>query len=419
MNKKAMLLSTLALSFAPVVSAQADEVMKDWTPRSVEEIKADMMRSENKQSYTVKYGDTLSTIAEAFDLDLNVLANINKIANVNLIYPDTVLTITSNEKNEITGVEIQTPATAPVSEQVTAKADLDTNQVVVNDQAVVVEDMTKPVEEVTASMPATETAAPVVETPAPAEMKEEQPEAAQPEVAPTATEAAPSAPQMDAAAPAVENESAAVETSAPAEATPASEEMKEEQPVEATQPATTPAVTEEAPSAPQMDVAAPAVEMSEPAVASEPATVATPEVAQPAPAQSTYAAPAATDYAGIAAANPENAGLQPQTAAFKEEVASAYGITSFSLYRPGSGDDHGKGLAVDFMVGNNSALGDQVADYAINNIGSKDISYIIWKQRFYAPYDSIYGPANTWNPMPDRGGVTANHFDHVHVSMNP
>ncbi|MDS5742304.1 peptidoglycan-binding protein LysM, partial [Streptococcus pneumoniae] len=46
------------------------------------------------------------------------------------------------------------------------------------------------------------------------------------------------------------------------------------------------------------------------------------------------------------------------------------------------------------------------------------ISYIIWKQRFYAPFDSKYGPANTWNPMPDRGSVTENHYDHVHVSMN-
>ncbi len=38
--------------------------------------------------------------------------------------------------------------------------------------------------------------------------------------------------------------------------------------------------------------------------------------------------------------------------------------------------------------------------------------------RFYAPFDSKYGPANTWNPMPDRGSVTENHYDHVHVSMN-
>ncbi|MFV8214665.1 peptidoglycan-binding protein LysM, partial [Streptococcus pluranimalium] len=125
----------------------------------------------------------------------------------------------------------------------------------------------------------------------------------------------------------------------------------------------------------------------------------------------------ATQSATSASTNAANAGLQPQVAAYKEEVASRFGITSFSLYRPGS-DDHGKGLAVDFMVPVSSSLGDQVAQDAINNMSSRGISYVIWKQRFYAPYNSIYGPAYTWNPMPDRGGVTANHYDHVHVSFN-
>lgn len=132
----------------------------------------------------------------------------------------------------------------------------------------------------------------------------------------------------------------------------------------------------------------------------------------------TYAAPAAPDYAGLAVAKSENAGLQPQTAAFKEEIANLFGITSFSGYRPGDSGDHGKGLAIDFMVPESSELGDKIAEYAIQNMVSRGISYIIWKQRFYAPFDSKYGPANTWNPMPDRGSVTENHYDHVHVSMN-
>ena len=132
----------------------------------------------------------------------------------------------------------------------------------------------------------------------------------------------------------------------------------------------------------------------------------------------TYAASAAPDYAGLAVAKSENAGLQPQTAAFKEEIANLFGITPFSGYRPGDSGDHGKGLAIDFMVPESSGLGDKIAEYAIQNMASRGISYIIWKQRFYAPFDSKYGPANTWNPMPDRGSVTENHYDHVHISMN-
>ena len=144
-----------------------------------------------------------------------------------------------------------------------------------------------------------------------------------------------------------------------------------------------------------------------------------PAQTQPAQDQTTQEQPASTDYAARAAANPANQGLQPKAAEYKEEVADKFGVTNFSLYRPGSNDDHGKGLAVDFVVNDNTELGDQIANYAISDMESNDINYVIWKQRFYANYDSYYGPANTWNLMPDRGGDTANHYDHVHVSFNP
>ena len=70
------------------------------------------------------------------------------------------------------------------------------------------------------------------------------------------------------------------------------------------------------------------------------------------------------------------------------------------------------------MVPTSSQLGDQVAQYAIDNMDRAGISYVIWKQQFYMPVNNIYGPANTWNQMPDRGGDTANHYDHVHISFN-
>ena len=71
----------------------------------------------------------------------------------------------------------------------------------------------------------------------------------------------------------------------------------------------------------------------------------------------TYNAPAVTDAASVTTNNPANEGLQPQTAALKEEIAAKYGITEFSLYRPGDSGDHGKGLAADFIVGDNTELG--------------------------------------------------------------
>ena len=115
---------------------------------------------------------------------------------------------------------------------------------------------------------------------------------------------------------------------------------------------------------------------------------------------------------------PTDPHLQPQAEAFRQEIAAKFGITNIGGYREGDPEDHGKGLAVDVMVPTSSELGDQVAQYAIDNMARAGISYIIWKQQFYMPVDNIYGPANTWNQMPDRGGDTANHYDHVHISFN-
>ena len=377
MKKRIILVSTVALSIAPALAAQAEEVV--WSPRAVEQIQNDVAKSENKTSYTIKYGDTLSTIAEALGVDLNVLANLNKITNIDLIFPDTVLTTIVNEQEEVTGVEVYTPEEVG-SDVASATADLKTNQVVVDDQTVQVEDLTKPVAE-------TET---VVETTPQADVE------AEAEVTPAVA--------AEVAAPVEETVPAATTEAAPVTEAPVVEETT-------VQPVTETTTVAEEPVAETTTVAEPATTEAEP--------VTTTYQAEPSQASSpTYAAPAAPDYATIAATKSENAGLQPQTAAFKEEVAKLYGITSFSGYRPGDPGDHGKGLAIDFMVPVSSALGDQVAEYAIQNMASRGISYVIWKQRFYAPFPSKYGPAYTWNPMPDRGSVTENHYDHVHVSMN-
>lgn len=376
MKKRIILASTVALSLAPTLATQAEEIV--WSPRTVEQIQNDVAKSENKTSYTIKYGDTLSTIAEALGVDLNVLANLNKITNIDLIFPETVLTTTVNENEEVTEVEVYTPQEVG-SDVASATADLTTNQVTVDEQTVQVEDLTQPVEETEAvaettvsSEATTEAAAPVVE---------ETTTVAEPTttVEETTTVAEPTTT--------VEEKTTVAEPTTTVEETTTTVE-------ETTTEATTEAVTEAQ--------SAPATYQAEPSQG----------------ASATYTAPAAPDYATIAATKSENAGLQPQTAAFKEEVANLFGITSFSGYRPGDPGDHGKGLAIDFMVPVSSALGDQIADYAIQNMASRGINYIIWKQRFYAPYDSKYGPAYTWNPMPDRGSVTENHYDHVHVSMN-
>lgn len=120
-------------------------------------------------------------------------------------------------------------------------------------------------------------------------------------------------------------------------------------------------------------------------------------------------------------ADPAMNGLTLHTKKMKVALAKKFGITSFSLFRAGdddgTGHGHNSGMAVDFMVPVNSAQGDQLAEYLTKHMDELGVYYIIWKQRFYMPQQNIYGPANTWNIMPNRGGVTANHYDHVHVSF--
>ena len=363
-NTKALIASTVALAVIPFTKATA-ETLEDWVARSVDEIKHDIQQSgENQQTYTIKYGDTLSSIAEALGIDVHVLANLNNISNMDLIYPGTVLKTTVNDQKEVTSVEIQTPQ-AGSTDATVASADLTTNQVTVDDQTVAVNDLSKPVNEDNKAVPVAPAAeAPVVEVPA-----AETP--AQPAV--------PETPNYGAPAVNVEIQN---QEAAPA-AAPQSAPAAEVAPVE------TPAPAEEAPAA-------------QPAAVE---TAAAPEV-QPV---------ASTPTSGNTI--PTDPNLQPQAEAFRQEIAAKFGITNIGGYRAGDPDDHGKGLAVDVMVPTSSQLGDQVAQYAIDNMDRAGISYVIWKQQFYMPVDNIYGPANTWNQMPDRGGDTANHYDHVHISF--
>ncbi|WP_438696274.1 LysM peptidoglycan-binding domain-containing protein [Streptococcus suis] len=381
-NKKMLYTSSLALSLFSTGMISTNVLAIEWAPRTVSEISPEIVQEEGKMTYTVQYGDTLSAIASAMNIDMDLLAKINQIADVNLIFPDTVLTTTVDQNNQVTQVEIEAPVQGNTNETVQATVDLTTNQVTVEDTVVPLDQISS----VTDSAPAEEVVEqPVVE--APVEEVVEQP------VVEAPVEEVVEQPVVEAPVEEVVEQPVA---EAPVEEVV--EQPVVEAPVEevAEQPVVEAPVEEV--------VEQPVVEAPVEEVVEQP-VVETPQVT----ALSTTTTTSTSAY---------DVGLQPQVAAFRAEVANAFGITSFSGYRPGDSGDHGKGLAIDFMVPESSALGDQVAAYAVANLASKNINYIIWKQRFYAPYDSIYGPAYTWNLMPDRGSITENHYDHVHVSFN-
>ena len=413
-NKKVLYTSSLALSLFATGITAPNVFALDWTPRSVSEISQEIEDKGGKLTYTVKYGDTLSAIAEAMNIDLDILAQVNQIADVNLIFPDTVLTTTVDQNHQVTQIEIQAPVQEEADENtVQATVDIAANEITVDDTVIPLESTDAPsssasITEVSVETPVEE--APVTEVPVETPLEE------------TPVEEVP-VTEVSVETPVEEAPVTEVPVETPLEETPLEETPVEEVPVTEVSVET---LVEEAPvtEGPAETPVEEALVTEVPAeTLVEEAPVAEVNSVEAAPVTPTPAASTATTVATVSTTSSSttssyDVGLQPQVAAFRAEVANAFGITSFSGYRAGDTGDHGKGLAIDFMVPQSSALGDQVAAYAAANLASKNISYIIWKQRFYSPYASIYGPAYTWNLMPDRGSITENHYDHVHVSFN-
>jgi hypothetical protein len=104
-------------------------------------------------------------------------------------------------------------------------------------------------------------------------------------------------------------------------------------------------------------------------------------------------------------------GLQPNTVKLYRAVCAAFPAVTAWGGRSGSGGDHGAGRALDIM--STGSLRDAIADYVRAHASEFGVSYVIRAQHIWSVQRSSEG----WRLMPDRGSVTANHYDHVHVSL--
>lgn len=86
-------------------------------------------------------------------------------------------------------------------------------------------------------------------------------------------------------------------------------------------------------------------------------------------------------------------------------------ITSYGGWAPRG--EHASGKAIDIMTSDVS-LGTAIADYLQAHASELDLYDIIWRQHIWTPVRASEG----WRSMSDRGSETANHFDHLHVSVN-
>ena len=134
-------------------------------------------------------------------------------------------------------------------------------------------------------------------------------------------------------------------------------------------------------------------------------------VAAPAPVAAAPAPAPAPVYSGTINPGSCQIGVVANAQAMCEAVYANFPVNSIGGYRAGSWGDHPTGHALDIMVGAYNPVGDSIADWAIANSGTYGVKYIIWRQRTWWP-DSGWGPI-----MANRGSLTANHYDHVHVSF--
>jgi hypothetical protein len=75
--------------------------------------------------------------------------------------------------------------------------------------------------------------------------------------------------------------------------------------------------------------------------------------------------------------------------------------------------EHASGKAIDIMT-SDVQLGDAIAAFLQSHASELNLYDIIWRQHIWTPVRSSEG----WRLMPSRGSETANHYDHVHVSVN-
>jgi hypothetical protein len=74
--------------------------------------------------------------------------------------------------------------------------------------------------------------------------------------------------------------------------------------------------------------------------------------------------------------------------------------------------EHSSGRAIDIMT-SDVALGNAIAEVLRAHASELHLFDVIWRQHIWTPVRASEG----WRSMSSRGSATANHYDHVHVSV--
>ncbi len=157
--------------------------------------------------------------------------------------------------------------------------------------------------------------------------------------------------------------------------------------------------------------------VSEPPTEPAPTSGAGPEKADASPDGTGSSSPQPSTAAGgiskapCATGSSVEAGLTPNAISVHRAVCARFpDVAAYGGLR--SDGEHAQGLALDIMV-TDSALGDSIAAWVQANHAALGVSEILWYQQIWTVQRSSEG----WRPLEDRGSATANHYDHVHVTV--
>ncbi len=123
--------------------------------------------------------------------------------------------------------------------------------------------------------------------------------------------------------------------------------------------------------------------------------------------------PKSITTSGISQLTPNAKSVVSAVLARYPRITTLYGWRSSSAYS----SDHPNGRAVDIMMPSpwsaNADYGWEIAKYFAANASTYHVKYVIYRQSIF----TIAYPERGWRPMENRGSATANHYDHVHVSV--
>lgn len=112
------------------------------------------------------------------------------------------------------------------------------------------------------------------------------------------------------------------------------------------------------------------------------------------------------------AASSVESGLTERTVDVLRAVCNEFpNVTSFGGWRNDAGSYHSQGRAIDAMI--SGEAGWEVANWARKNASKLGITEVIYAQKIWTSQRASDG----WRSMSDRGNDTANHYDHVHITV--